>query len=136
SLQKAAEPLGVNVLLFSASRADELEEIFARAKDAKAGAIVVNDHPVFNAGGGKLITDLATRYKLPTMYPNRSYVAVGGLMSYGTDDKEANRQLGDLLGRVLKGDKPEDLPVQQVTKLELVINAKIAKSLSLEIPPL
>jgi ABC-type uncharacterized transport system substrate-binding protein len=136
SLEQAAEPLGVNVLLFSASRPDQFEEIFTRAKEAKADAIVVNDHPVFSAGGGKPIVDLAARYKLPTMYPNRTYVAGGGLVSYGSDNKEANRQLGDLLGRVLKGEKPEDLPVQQVTKLELVINAKTAKSLSLEIPPL
>ena len=136
SLQQTAEPLGVKLQLFSASRVDELETIFAQAKDANAGAIVVNDHPVFATNGGKLTVDLADRYKLPTMYPNRSYVAAGGLASYGPDNKEANRQLGDLLGRVLKGEKPENLPVQQVTKLELVINAKTAKLLGLEIPPL
>jgi len=136
SLQQTAEPLGVNVLLFSASRVDELETIFAQAKNANAGAIVVNDHPVFASNGGKLTVEFADRYRLPTMYPNRSYVAAGGLVSYGSDNKEANRQLGDLLGRVLKGEKPQDLPVQQVTKLELVINAKAAKLLDLEIPPL
>ena len=136
SLQKEAEPLGVNVILFNASRNDELEGIFAQAKDANVGGIVVNDHPVFAANGGKLLVDLATRYKLPTMYPSRYYVAAGGLVSYGSDNKEANRQLGDLLGRVLKGEKPEDLPVQQVTKLELVVNAKTAKILGLEIPAL
>lgn len=68
------------------------------------------------------------------MYPSRYYVAAGGLISYGSDNKEANRQLGDLVVRVLKGAKPEDLPVQQVTKLELVVNAKVAKSLGIEIP--
>jgi putative ABC transport system substrate-binding protein len=68
------------------------------------------------------------------MYPTRPFVTAGGLISYGPDAKEALRQVGDLLGRVLKGQKPEDLPVQQVTKLELVVNAKTAKSLGLEIP--
>jgi putative tryptophan/tyrosine transport system substrate-binding protein len=133
-LQKAADPLGLNVLFHSASHVDELEQIFAKAESEGAGAILVNDHPVFAAEGGKLITGLAARYKIPTMYPGRFYVAAGGLMSYGSDSKEANRQLGDLVGRVLKGEKPENLPVQQVTKLELIINAKTAKSLGLTIP--
>jgi putative ABC transport system substrate-binding protein len=133
-LQKAVDPFGVKLLLLSASQVDELEKIFATAVGEGAGAIVVNDHPVFAAEGGKLITALAARYKIPTMYPSRLYVGAGGLISYGSDSKEANRQLGDLLGRVLKGEKPENLPVQQVTKLELVINAKIAKSLDLAIP--
>jgi putative tryptophan/tyrosine transport system substrate-binding protein len=90
------------------------------------------DHAVFSSTG-KLMTDLAARYKIPTMYPARGFVAVGGLISYAADKREASRQLGDLVGRVLKGEKPENLPVQQVTKLELVINAKTAKSLGLEI---
>ena len=127
-------PQPLNLLLFSASHVEELEKIFAKAEGEGAGAILVNDHPVFGAGNGKLITDLAAHYKIPVMYPGRGYVAAGGLISYGSDGKEANRQLGDLVGRVLRGEKPEDLPVQQVTKLELVINAKIAKSLGLAIP--
>ena len=134
-IQKGAEKLlGVNLLLLSASRVDELEQIFAKAESEGAGAILVNDHPVFAAEGGKLITHLAARYKIPTMYPARYYVGAGGLISYGSDSKEANRQLGDLVGRVLKGEKPENLPVQQVTRLELIINAKTAKSLGLTIP--
>jgi putative tryptophan/tyrosine transport system substrate-binding protein len=133
-LQKAVEPLGVNLLLLSASRVDELEQIFAKAEGEGAGAVLVNDHPVFAAEGGKLITGLAARYKIPTIYPGRGYVGAGGLISYGSDNKEANRQLGDLVGRVLKGEKPADLPVQQVTKLELVVNAKTAKSLDVAIP--
>lgn len=133
-IPEAAEPLGVRVILFSASQVDEMEKIFAKAVGDGVDAILVNDHPVFAADGGKLIASLAARYKIPTMYPNRYYVAAGGLISYGSDDKEANRQLGDMVGRVLKGAKPEDLPVQQVTKLELVFNAKVAKSLDLTIP--
>jgi putative ABC transport system substrate-binding protein len=68
------------------------------------------------------------------MYPGRNYIGATGLISYGSDSKEVNRQLGDLVGHVLKGERPENLPVQQVTKLELVINAKFAKSLGLTIP--
>ena len=134
SLQQAAEPLGVVLHLFSASRTEEFEEIFVRAKDAKSDAVVVNDHPVFAASGGKVITDLAARYKIPALYPSRIYVAAGGLVSYGADNNEANRQLGDLVGGVLKGEKPTDLPVRQVKKLELIINSRTAKSLSLTIP--
>jgi putative tryptophan/tyrosine transport system substrate-binding protein len=132
--QKAAEPLGINVILLSASQVDDLEKIFVTAESEGAGAILVNDHPVFAAGNGKLITDLAARYKIPTMYPSRFYVAAGGLTSYGSDSRDANRELGELVGRVLKGEKPADLPVRQVTKLELVINAKTATSLGLTIP--
>jgi ABC-type uncharacterized transport system substrate-binding protein len=132
-LQEAADPFGVKLLLLSASRVDEIEKIFATAHAEGAGAILVNDHPVFSANI-RLIPDLAARYKTPAMYPGRGYVAAGGLISYGSDSREANRQLGDLVGRVLKGQKPEELPVQQVTKLELVVNAKTAKSLDIAIP--
>lgn len=134
SLQQAVEPLGVVLNLFGASRTEEFEELFVRAKDAKADAVVVNDQPVFATSGGKVITDLAARYKIPALYPSRLYVAAGGLVSYGADNNEANGQLGDLVGRVLKGEKPTDLPVRQVTKLELIINARTAKSLALTIP--
>ncbi len=133
-LEEIAGPLGVKVLLFNASQVDEIEKIFSKAVGDGADAVLVNDHPVFAAGGGKIIADIAARHKIPTIYPGRSYVAAGGLISYGSDSKEANRQLGDLVGRVLKGAKPEDLPVQQVTKLELVVNAKVAKSLGIDIP--
>jgi putative ABC transport system substrate-binding protein len=133
-LQKVVEPFGIKLIYLSASRVDELEQIFARAEAEGAGAILVNDHPVFAAEGGKLITGLAAQYKIPTMYPGRNYIGTTGLISYGSDSKEVNRQLGDLVGRILKGERPENLPVQQVTKLELVINAKTAKSLGLAIP--
>ncbi|MEA2895786.1 MAG: hypothetical protein QOJ84_1401 [Bradyrhizobium sp.] len=132
-IQEVADPLGVKMVLLSASHVDDLEKIFVAAESEGAGAILVNDHPVF-AGNAKLITGLAARHKIPTMYPGRGYVTAGGLISYGSDSKDANRELGELVGRVLKGEKPADLPVRQVTKLELVINEKIAKSLGLTIP--
>ena len=134
NIQEVADPLGVRMLLLSASQVDELEKIFATAEAEGVGAILVNDHPVFAVENGKLIAGLAARYKIPVMYPSRFYVAAGGLISYGSNAKEANRQLGDLVGQVLKGERPENLPVRQVTALELVINAKTAKSLGLVVP--
>ena len=134
ALERAAEPLGVRMILLNTGRVDEIEKLFAKAESEGAGAVLVNDHPVFATDNGKLIAGLAARYKMPAMYPARNYVSVGGLASYGSDSSEANRQLGDLVGRVLGGQKPEDLPVQQVTKVELVVNAKTAKSLDLAIP--
>jgi putative ABC transport system substrate-binding protein len=77
---------------------------------------------------------LATRYKIPAVYPIRGFAVGGGLVSYGTNYPDAYRLVGDYIGRVLNGEKPEELPVQQVTKLELVINMKTAKTLGLEIP--
>ena len=133
-IQEVADPLGVQIVLLSASQVDEVKKIFARAEAEGAGAVLVNDHPVFAADNGRLIVGLAARYSIPVMYPSRIYVAAGGLISYGSDAKEANRQLGDLIGHVLKGERPENLPVRQVTTLELVINAKTAKSLGLAIP--
>jgi putative ABC transport system substrate-binding protein len=132
-LRQKAEAFGVSFPMFSVSLASELEDAFAKAKAANAGALLVNDFAVFS-GNVKTVVGLASRYKLPAMYSTRPFVTAGGLISYGQDAKEALRQVGDLLGRVLKGQKPEDMPVQQVTKLELVVNANTAKSLGLEIP--
>jgi ABC-type uncharacterized transport system substrate-binding protein len=81
------------------------------------------------------LVDLAARHKIPTIYPIREFAARGGLVSYGTNYPEAYGQVGDYLGRVLNGEKPENLPVRQITKLEFVINMKTAKTLGLTIPP-
>jgi putative tryptophan/tyrosine transport system substrate-binding protein len=81
------------------------------------------------------LVDLAARHKIPTVYPIREIAAGGGLVSYGANYPEAYGQVGDYVGRVLDGEKPEDLPVRQVTKLELVNNFKTAKALGLTIPP-
>jgi hypothetical protein len=82
-----------------------------------------------------VLLDLAARHKIPTAYPTREFAAGGGLLSYGTNYPAAYAQVGEYLGRVLNGEKPEDLPVRQVTTLELVINLKTAKVLGLTIPP-
>ena len=81
------------------------------------------------------LVDLAARHKIPAVYPSREFAARGGLASYGTDYPEAYRQVGDYLGRVLNGEKPENLPVQQVTTLQLVINMKTAKALGVAASP-
>ena len=106
---------------------------FARADGEGVSALLVHSDPVFLNNRQKVIA-LAARYRLPAMYFIREYAAEGGLISYGPDYTQAFRQVGDIVGSVLKGEKPENLPVRQVTKIELVINTKTANSLSLTVP--
>jgi len=132
-LQQAAEEMGVKLIYIDVTKADDLDESFARAKGEGAGALIVNSDPIFLNNRQKVLA-LAVRNKLPAMYFIREYAEEGGLISYGPNYFDAYRQVGDIVGHVLKGERPENLPVQQVTKIELVINAKTAKSLGLEIP--
>ena len=133
NLQQAAEAIGVKLLFLSVNGAGELDESFARAEGGGAGALIVNSEAVFLNNRQKVIA-LAARYRLPAIYFIREYAAEGGLMSYGPDYTDAYRQVGEIVGRVLKGEKTEDLPVRQVTKIEFVINAKTATSLGLTVP--
>jgi ABC-type uncharacterized transport system substrate-binding protein len=102
--------------------------------DLGATSILVGGDPVFMSQREKLVA-LAAQYSLPTIYDRREYAEVGGLLSYGTSLPDAHRKIGLYAGRILKGEKPGDLPVQQSTKFELVINLRTAKALGLEIPP-
>ena len=102
---------------------------------AQASAVLVFPDALFTGVRGRL-AELATRHKLPVLYPDRSYVEAGGLMSYGSSRTDAYREAGIYVGRILRGEKPSDLPVIQASKFELVINLKTAKALSLEIPPM
>lgn len=133
-MQSAADALGVELLFVEVSRPDDLEGAFAKIVSAQADALLVSADAFMFSNQASLV-DLAARYKIPAVYPIREFAARGGLASYGTDYPEAYRQVGDYIGRVLNGEKPENLPVQQVTKLQLVINTKTAKALGLTIAP-
>jgi putative ABC transport system substrate-binding protein len=133
-MQEAAKAIGVNWLSLNVTGAADLDQSFARAEGQGADAVIVNSDAVFLNNRQKIIA-LAARHKLPSMYFIRECVAEGGLISYGPNYDDAFRQVGEIIGRVLKGEKPEDLPVRQVTKIDLVINAKTANSLGLTVPP-
>ena len=131
--QSAADTLGVKLLVVDVVRPDDLEGAFAKIAGARADALFVGAAS-FMFINLRAIVDLAARYKIPAVYPIREFAAAGGLASYGTNYPEAGRLAGEYLARVLNGEKPEDLPVQQATKLELVINMKTAKTLGLDVP--
>ncbi|MGY8683234.1 ABC transporter substrate-binding protein [Bradyrhizobium sp. UFLA05-153] len=133
NLRQTAEAIGVKLIFLNVAGASDLDESFAKAEGEGAGALIVHSDAVFLNNRQKIIA-LAARYRLPAMYFIREYAAEGGLISYGPNYTDAYRQVGDFVGRVLRGEKPENLPVQQVTKIELVINARTANSLGLTVP--
>ena len=130
----AADQVGQKVTIVQAHTDSELEAAFNTLVQQRAGALIVNPDAFFVTRRDKLV-ELAARQKIPTIYNLREYVIAGGLMSYGTSITEANRIAGLYAGRILKGEKPSDLPVQRSTKVELVINLKTAKTLGLAVPP-
>jgi putative ABC transport system substrate-binding protein len=115
------------------SQAGEIEGAFTRAVKARADAILVTPNPFFNSQREHLVA-LAARHRLPALYEFRDFVEAGGLMCYGADNKAIYRRVATYVDRLLKGAKPADLPVEQPTKFELVINIKAAKALGLTIP--
>ena len=130
----AARALGVGLQVVEARGPEDFDRAFADMSNAHADALSVWTTPVFNLHHQRIV-DLATRHRLPTMFPWRFYVTAGGLMSYGTNVDNLTRRGGTLVGKILSGAKPADLPVEQPTKFELVINVKTANALGLTIPP-
>ena len=132
-LQAAARTLGLQLIIVYARTDGELEPAFARFSQQRVGAVLVTNSAFYNRRIEQLAA-LATRHALPAIYPLREYALAGGLMSYGISLGYAYPQVGIYTGRILKGDKPADLPVQQITKIDLVINLKTANALGLTIP--
>jgi putative tryptophan/tyrosine transport system substrate-binding protein len=133
-VRRAASAVGQRIEVLNASNSREIDTVFAALLQMRASAFVLGPGPLFFTRRVHLVT-LATRHGIPAIYTSREFAQAGGLMSYGADLADAWRQVGDYVGRVLKGAKPADLPVMQTTKLELVINLQTARVFDLEIPP-
>ena len=133
NLRDAARSLGLQAHVLRASTASEIDAAFGTLVELRAGALVVGIDPFLTSQRAQIVA-LAARYAVPAIYGYREFAEAGGLMSYGTDLADGYRQAGVLTGKILKGAKPADLPVQQVVKLELVINLTTAKALGLTIP--
>jgi putative ABC transport system substrate-binding protein len=132
--EAAGKTLGVNIILVQASTQAELIEAFAQAVQRRADALLVHVDALFNDAGETQIVVLAAQHRLPTMMANPDFPARGGLISYGADTIDLNRQAGVYVGRVLRGEKPADLPVVQPTTFALRVNLRTAKALGLSIP--
>jgi putative tryptophan/tyrosine transport system substrate-binding protein len=130
---EAMKRAGLPLLTITAEAESDLEPAFVRAAQQGVEALLVTADPFFNSRRAQIVA-LAARHSLPAAYPWREYVEAGGLMSYGTSLTGTYRQVGQYVGRVLKGDKPADLPVQNPTKFDLAINQRTAKALGITIP--
>jgi ABC-type uncharacterized transport system substrate-binding protein len=132
-VQEAARVKGLQLAILKAGTESEIDAAFASLVEQQAGALVVGADPSFGERREQLAA-LASRYAVPAIYPVREIAAAGGLISYGASLAAAFRQLDTYAGKILKGAKPADLPVEQPTKFELVINLKTAKALGLDVP--
>jgi putative ABC transport system substrate-binding protein len=134
NLRSAAELLGVRLEVVYASSEQEFEPVFSTAVQESTGGLIFTSDPYFAFRSGQLAA-LSLRYRVPTITQSRDFPTAGGLMSYGGDFVQSHRRAGIYAGRILNGEKPSDLPVQLVTKVELFINLKAAKMLGLEFSP-
>ena len=133
-VQAGASTIGAEVEVIYATTNGDIDAAFASMRQKRIDALVLTPGPLFNNNRVQ-IAILAARYAIPAIYSSREFAAAGGLMSYGPSITEEFRQAGIYAGRVLKGEKPADMPVMRSTKFELVINLKTAKALGLEVPP-
>jgi putative ABC transport system substrate-binding protein len=133
-VQEAAGAKGVQLKIVKASTESEIDAAFATFANLRVDALVIGDDPFFVARQKQPVA-LASRYFIPAAYQFREFAAAGGLVSYGPSLTTAIRQAGVYAGKIVKGAKPADLPVQQPTKFELVINLRTAKALGLTVPP-
>jgi putative tryptophan/tyrosine transport system substrate-binding protein len=132
-LKRTADALGLRLHVLHASAEQEFEQLFTRSPELGAGALVFTSDPVF-AFRSQQLAALAIRHRVPAITQSRDFPLAGGLMSYGGDFVQSHRQAGVYAGRVLKGEKPSDLPIQLVTRVEFFINLKTARSLGLTVP--
>ena len=132
-IRAAADALGERLEVLTASTESDLETVFVTMVQHRIGALILVPDPFLISRGEQLVR-LAARYAVPAIYPSSVFTDLGGLMSYGSDLLDLGRQLGSFVGKILKGAQPADLPIQQSTKVELVINLKTAKVLDLTIP--
>ena len=133
-MQAAASVLGLQLHILHASTERDFDTVFAALHQMPAGVLVISSHDPFLISRSEQLAALSVRHSVPTIFQFREFVAAGGLMSYGGSITDAYRQAGIYAGRILKGEKPGDLPVQQSAKIELIINLKTAKALGLALP--
>jgi putative ABC transport system substrate-binding protein len=133
-VRDGAHGVGVQILVTNAGTANEIDAAFANLMQQRAAAVIVASDPFYTARASQLVV-LAARHAVPVIYSNREMIAAGGLISYGNSVSEAHRRAGVYAGRILKGAKPETLPIDRATKFELVVNLRTANALGLEVPP-
>jgi putative ABC transport system substrate-binding protein len=134
SIESGARVLGIELIVSPVHDPADIDDVFAAIAGSPGGGLIVMPN-VFTISNKERITAQAARYRIPTVYPLRSFAQAGGLLAYGVDLPDLFRRAASYVDRILKGEKPADLPVQAPTKFELVINLKAAKALSLAIPP-
>ena len=132
-MQAAAREIGQQINILNASSERDIDNAFTTLAQ-RGGALIVSTDPFFISHFHQIVV-LSTQHKIPAIYDRREFVVAGGLISYGTDLRDAYRQIGVYAGRIIAGAKPSDLPVIQPTKFELVINLKTAKGLGISVPP-
>jgi putative ABC transport system substrate-binding protein len=132
-VKAGSRTLGLRIEVFNASTESEIDTAFAALSARRLGALLIANHPLFTTRRDQIIA-LAARYAVPTMYVEREFASAGGLITYGTDLPEVYRLTGGYAGRILKGEKPSDLPVLLPTKFEMIINLRTAKALGLDVP--